>query len=86
MSEHRTLLGIDSGGSGIKGAPIDPETGQFRAEQAKYATPEHSTPEAVAGVVQEIAERFPETAGRPLIETSRVAPRRHRRIPEQAAA
>lgn len=65
MSEHRTLLGIDIGGSGIKGAPIDPETGQFRAEQAKYATPEHSTPEAVAGVVQEIAERFPETAGRP---------------------
>ncbi len=28
----------------------------------------------------------PETAGRPLIETSRVAPRRHRRIPEQAVA
>ena len=28
----------------------------------------------------------PETAGRPLIETSRVGPPRRRRIPEQAAA
>lgn len=65
MSERRTLLGIDIGGSGIKGAPMDPETGEFRAERVKYATPEHSTPEAVAGVVREIAERFPETADEP---------------------
>lgn len=65
MSERRTLLGIDIGGSGIKGAPVDPDTGEFCAERVKYATPEHSTPEAVAEVVREIAGRFPETAGGP---------------------
>ncbi|GHD20386.1 polyphosphate--glucose phosphotransferase [Nocardiopsis kunsanensis] len=65
MSERRPLLGVDIGGSGIKGAPVDPDTGEFLAEQAEYATPEHSTPEAVAEVVREIAGCFPGTAGGP---------------------
>lgn len=66
MSEHRTRLGIDIGGSGIKGAPVDLDTGEFLAERVKYATPERSTPEAVAEVIGEIAGRFPEVAGEPV--------------------
>lgn len=66
MSERKTRLGIDIGGSGIKGAPVDLDTGEFLAERVKYATPEHSTPEAVAEVVGEIARRFPEAAGGPV--------------------
>ena len=41
-------LGIDIGGSGIKGAPVDMVTGEFLADRVKIATPAKSTPEAVA--------------------------------------
>jgi len=44
-------LGIDVGGSGIKGAPVDLETGEFAAERVRIPTPEDSTPEAVADVI-----------------------------------
>ncbi|MBE2997646.1 ROK family protein [Nocardiopsis sp. HNM0947] len=66
MAERRTGLGIDIGGSGIKGAPVDLGTGEFLTERVKIATPELSTPEAVAEVVGEISGRFPETAGTPV--------------------
>ncbi len=51
-------LGIDIGGSGIKGAPVDLVAGRFLQERHKILTPKHSTPEAVAKIVGEIAERF----------------------------
>ena len=54
-------LGIDIGGSGIKGAPVDLRTGEFLEDRYKLATPSKSTPEAVAAVVQEIASRFTDT-------------------------
>ncbi|TDQ45755.1 polyphosphate--glucose phosphotransferase [Actinorugispora endophytica] len=70
MAQHisRTGLGIDIGGSGIKGAPVDLDTGEFVTERVKIATPRPSTPEAVASVVAEIAAAFPEhvTADCPL--------------------
>ncbi|MFC4564639.1 polyphosphate--glucose phosphotransferase [Nocardiopsis mangrovi] len=53
-------LGIDIGGSGIKGAPVDLATGEFIVDRLKIATPSPSTPEAVAKVVAEIASAFPE--------------------------
>ncbi len=40
-------FGIDFGGSGIKGAPVDLEHGEFAAERVRIKTPEMSTPEAV---------------------------------------
>lgn len=55
-SQH--VLGIDIGGSGIKGAPVDLENGAFAAERKRIDTPEESTPEAVAGIVAKIAEKF----------------------------
>ncbi|WP_017611951.1 polyphosphate--glucose phosphotransferase, partial [Nocardiopsis salina] len=66
MAERRTGLGIDIGGSGIKGAPVDLGTGEFLTERVKIATPERSTPQAVAEVIGEIAGRFPGTAGTPV--------------------
>jgi polyphosphate glucokinase len=51
-------FGIDIGGSGIKGAPVNLETGELAAERIRIPTPQPSTPDAVAGVVAEIAERF----------------------------
>ena len=51
-------LGIDIGGSGIKGAPVDLVSGEFLQPRNKILTPKRSTPKAVAKVVGEIAEGF----------------------------
>ena len=51
-------FGIDIGGSGIKGAPVDVATGRLLAERKKILTPHPSTPEAVADVVREVARSF----------------------------
>ena len=42
-------LGIDIGGTGIKGAPVDLDTGKLVTERKKIATPQPATPEAVSG-------------------------------------
>ena len=53
-----TLLGIDIGGTGIKGAPVDVETGQLVGERFRIETPQPSVPNAVADVVEQIAAHF----------------------------
>ena len=52
------ILGIDIGGSGIKGAPVDTNTGTLLAERIRVETPQPATPEAVANGVVEIARHF----------------------------
>lgn len=52
------LLGIDIGGSGIKGATVDPETGRLTRDRHKILTPQPATPKAVAGVVNQLVEHF----------------------------
>jgi polyphosphate glucokinase len=52
------VLGIDIGGTGIKGAPVDTETGKLLAARFRILTPSPSKPKAVAGVVEEIARHF----------------------------
>jgi len=52
------ILGIDVGGSGIKGAPVDIETGQLLAERLRIKTPENAEPQPVAEVVNEVAQAF----------------------------
>ncbi len=54
-------LGIDVGGSGIKGAPVDFEAGDFAADRIRIPTPQPATPQAVAEVVAEIVKAFPKT-------------------------
>ncbi|MER5649421.1 polyphosphate--glucose phosphotransferase [Streptosporangium sp. NPDC002524] len=51
-------LGIDIGGSGIKGAPVDVAKGRLTRERLRIPTPDPAKPEAVAGVVAEIVEHF----------------------------
>ena len=53
-----TVLGIDIGGTGIKGAPVDTRTGQLLADRHRILTPHPATPEAVTGVVAELAKFF----------------------------
>ncbi len=52
------VLGIDIGGTGIKGAPVDVNTGKLLAERIKLDTPRPSEPHAVAAVVGELVKRF----------------------------
>ena len=56
-------FGIDFGGSGIKGAPVDLEAGDFAADRVRITTPQPSTPEAVAEVFVELLGRFPDSTG-----------------------
>src|ERR1700761_1340406 len=51
-------LGIDIGGTGIKAAPVDLETGKFVADRVKIATPHPALPDAVADVVQKLVATF----------------------------
>jgi polyphosphate glucokinase len=52
------VLGIDVGGSGIKGAPVDTKTGELLEARHRIPTPEGAKPKAVAGVVAEVAAHF----------------------------
>lgn len=52
------VLGIDIGGSGIKSAPVDIETGDFVAERFRIATPQPGTPEQVIEVIRRIVDHF----------------------------
>jgi polyphosphate glucokinase len=52
------VLGIDVGGSGIKGAPVDTETGKLLGERVRFKTPKGAEPEPIARVVAEIARSF----------------------------
>lgn len=51
-------LGIDIGGSGIKGAPVNVETGELAGERVRIDIPDPSTPENCARVVREIVQHF----------------------------
>lgn len=52
------ILGIDIGGSGIKGAPVDVETGELLAERIRLITPDPATPQACAEEIAQIARSF----------------------------
>lgn len=51
-------LGIDIGGSGIKGAPVNIQTGKLLAERFRLPTPQPATPQAVAETVKQISDEF----------------------------
>jgi polyphosphate glucokinase len=52
------VLGIDIGGTGVKGAPVDTTTGKLLADRQKLATPHPATPDAVASVVADLVKSF----------------------------
>ena len=52
------ILGIDIGGSGIKGALVDVASGRLTTERHRIPTPEPSVPEAVGDVVAELVQHF----------------------------
>jgi polyphosphate glucokinase len=52
------ILGIDVGGSGIKGAPVNVQTGELTGERRRIKTPQPATPEAMTDTMAEIATHF----------------------------
>lgn len=64
MAKNDDVLGIDIGGSGIKGAPVDLKKGEFATDRKRIPTPQESTPEAVAEVVAEIVDTFEDDIGK----------------------
>ena len=56
--KHELGFGIDIGGSGIKGAPVDLERGTLADDRLRIPTPQPATPETVAQTVQKILDEF----------------------------
>jgi len=52
------ILGIDIGGSGIKGAPVNIETGKLVSERIRIPTPDPSSPKNVATKLIDIVNHF----------------------------
>ena len=55
---HHVGCGIDIGGSGVKGALVDLDTGEFIGERIRIVTPQPSTPKAIAQVCRSIVEQL----------------------------
>lgn len=56
--QTKNILGIDVGASGIKGAIVDLETGQFVGQRFRVPMPDPSTPENAAQAIVEIVKNF----------------------------
>ena len=52
------ILGIDIGGSGIKGALVDTRDGTLLSDRHRLATPQPATPESIAATVRQLVEEF----------------------------
>jgi polyphosphate glucokinase len=53
------MIGIDVGGSGIKGAVVDTASGELVTERVRIATPQPSTPKAVAKAAAKVVADLP---------------------------
>ena len=51
-------LGIDVGGSGVKGALVDVTTGELKSERKRFETQTPATPESIAGKIKMIVNFF----------------------------
>lgn len=56
--KFKRILGIDIGGSGIKGAPVDIKTGKLVELRHRIPTPVPATPESVALIIKHIVDHF----------------------------
>ncbi|NNE47667.1 MAG: ROK family protein [Rhodothermales bacterium] len=52
------ILGLDIGGSGIKGAPVNIETGELTADRHRVRTPQPATPKRIIKSVEKLVSHF----------------------------
>lgn len=62
---HRLAIGIDIGGTGIKGGIVDLKKGKLVGERFRIPTPQPATPEAVAATVREVVAELSNRADAP---------------------
>jgi len=63
VASGRIAIGVDVGGSGIKAAVVDVESGRFRSERLRVPTPMPSTPDAVLASIARLVKRLARTSG-----------------------
>jgi polyphosphate glucokinase len=51
------ILGLDIGGTGIKGAPVDTDTGKLLADVVRQETPDPATPDAILATAASIVRQ-----------------------------
>lgn len=59
----RGLIGVDIGGSGIKGAVVEPRRGALKSERIRVPTPQPAKPEAVVGATAALVAELGLDAG-----------------------
>ena len=52
------ILGLDIGGTGIKGAVVDTSTGELKTERIRLLTPQPATPNAIADTVCQLVKQI----------------------------
>ena len=52
------ILGVDIGGTGIKGAIVDTDKGELVSERKRIETPHPATPAAVAATLKQLVDEF----------------------------
>jgi polyphosphate glucokinase len=62
----RLSIGIDIGGTGIKGGLVDVESGEFIGERIRVLTPEGGEPEAIAAVTRDMVETLEAPSNTPV--------------------
>ena len=63
MANGRIAIGVDVGGSGIKAAVVDVESGRLRSERIRVPTPSPSTPDAVIASISRVVKRLTKSSG-----------------------
>src|SRR6476659_3953834 len=63
MASSRIAICIDVGGSGIKAAVVDVESGRFRSDRIRVPTPSPSTPDAGLASVARVVKRLAKSSG-----------------------
>ncbi len=63
MVSGRIAIGVDVGGSGIKAAVVDTESGRFRSDRLRVATPKPSTPDRISASISRLVKRLAASSG-----------------------
>lgn len=62
----KKAIGIDIGGTGIKGALVDTKNGTLLSERLRYETPDGGTPKAIVKTLKDLIEHLPGSQGLPV--------------------